>query len=673
MACSRVKLWVCLFFAIISLALLLPAGVVSAADPVVNFPDANLEAAIREEINKPTGNIYQSDLQSMDSLEAKDKNISDLTGLEYCTDLSRLVLDNNLINDISPLASLPKLSMLEFENNQVNNISPLASLANLSLLYCKNNRISDISALALCTNIDALIMDNNLINDISPLASLTKITLLRLENNSISDISPLAALVNITDLSLNYNHITDVSALSQMTKLTWLELDNNLIRDISPLVYLPKLEFLFLNNNPLNVTSRVDILPRLQNAGITVDYTPYPSTTTAVTASKTPVPSKTSTSIPAYTRDTILVVAAFLTLVVLAIIGKKVSDTRRRKQGKYPIDTGGKVLTDKYFVNRLNIMNTLAIVLWAGPSIYLYWREWFRPEDTSTNYALGVGFIFFVIALGFLLGKLGKQPDIPATKWLGIACVTLVAAIAVGMAAFPLSYSLYLYRIHQNSGLRDVPLSEVVNTTFPGDTFARETMIKTPTLDGEAELGHGETFFWIDTSTLKTTWPVGDEGVIQDVSVRYVDYTSKITNITSSNSFFYDSDILDKGSSPSTNAITVILSIPQDDIPVPFQVTGHAQFDALVYYVVDRIREGEHSGHYDTVIGRLESQNVSFRVYPKSMGAEITLERDMYKKTATQIPELMIAISALIPLILMMIGLNSKRKYGKIIKADDII
>jgi len=39
----------------------------------VNFPDANLEAAIREEINKPTGNIYQSDLQSMDSLEAKDK------------------------------------------------------------------------------------------------------------------------------------------------------------------------------------------------------------------------------------------------------------------------------------------------------------------------------------------------------------------------------------------------------------------------------------------------------------------------------------------------------------------------------------------------------------------------------------------------------------------------
>ena len=38
MACSRVKLWVCLFFAVIALALLLPAGIVSAADPVVRIP-----------------------------------------------------------------------------------------------------------------------------------------------------------------------------------------------------------------------------------------------------------------------------------------------------------------------------------------------------------------------------------------------------------------------------------------------------------------------------------------------------------------------------------------------------------------------------------------------------------------------------------------------------------
>jgi cell division protein FtsL len=38
MACSRVKLLVCLFFAVITMALVLPVEAVYAADPVVNFP-----------------------------------------------------------------------------------------------------------------------------------------------------------------------------------------------------------------------------------------------------------------------------------------------------------------------------------------------------------------------------------------------------------------------------------------------------------------------------------------------------------------------------------------------------------------------------------------------------------------------------------------------------------
>ena len=49
------------------------------------FPDPNLEAAIRDEIGKPTGNIYQSDLVGITDLNARDRGITDLTGLEYKT------------------------------------------------------------------------------------------------------------------------------------------------------------------------------------------------------------------------------------------------------------------------------------------------------------------------------------------------------------------------------------------------------------------------------------------------------------------------------------------------------------------------------------------------------------------------------------------------------------
>ena len=232
------------------------------------------------------------------------------------------------------------------------------------------------------------------------------------------------------------------------------------------------------------------------------------------------------------------------------------------------------------------------------------------------------------------------------------------------MAAFPLLYSLSLNRMHQNSGLRDIPLSEVINTTYPGDTFARETMIKTPTLDGEAELGHGEDYFLIDPGTLKTPWPVGDEGVLQCDSLRYLDYTS---NVKDPDSFYLNSDITDMGSYSSAHAITVNLSIPQDDLTVPLHVTGHLAFDARYYIVVDRISDSGHSGHYNTDIGPLESQNLSFWVYPKNMAGQIVLEREMYQHTTWRAEEYVIAGSALIPLIFMLVALSYKKKVGKII------
>ena len=40
------------------------------AQTVVTFPDPNLEAAIRDAINKPTGEIYDTDLVGLTSLTA---------------------------------------------------------------------------------------------------------------------------------------------------------------------------------------------------------------------------------------------------------------------------------------------------------------------------------------------------------------------------------------------------------------------------------------------------------------------------------------------------------------------------------------------------------------------------------------------------------------------------
>ena len=70
---------------------------------IVVFPDATLEAVIREAIGSPTGDIYPSDLQSLTRLTAQESSIASLTGLQYCTNLQEIDLKKNQISDISPL------------------------------------------------------------------------------------------------------------------------------------------------------------------------------------------------------------------------------------------------------------------------------------------------------------------------------------------------------------------------------------------------------------------------------------------------------------------------------------------------------------------------------------------------------------------------------------------
>ena len=123
----------------------------------VTFPDSDLEAVIREAINKPEGAILVSDLEGLISLYAYVRNITDLTSLEYCTSLTQLNLQLNQIGDISPLASLVNLTELWLNSNPISDISPLASLTNLMFLQLMFNQISDISPLVSLTNLTHLV------------------------------------------------------------------------------------------------------------------------------------------------------------------------------------------------------------------------------------------------------------------------------------------------------------------------------------------------------------------------------------------------------------------------------------------------------------------------------------------------------------------------------------
>ncbi len=211
-------------------------------DEVLVVNDKNLEAALREAINKPTGTLMVSDFANLTLLALENNNISDITPLANLTNLTFLDLSNNNITDISPLAKLTNLTLLDLSNNNITDISPLAKLTNLTYLDLYYNNISDISPLANLTNLTDLNLYYNNISDISPLANLTNLTSLTLASNNISDISPLANLTNLTYLSLTSNNISDISPLANLTNLTSLYLEYNNISDWSPVAHVANVE-----------------------------------------------------------------------------------------------------------------------------------------------------------------------------------------------------------------------------------------------------------------------------------------------------------------------------------------------------------------------------------------------------------------------------------------------
>ena len=221
----------------------------------VLIPDDNLRAAIATALGKASdAPVTDIELASLTALQAPEKRIGDLTGLEAAVNLTRLVIWGNQVRDISALSDLAKLEWLSLGGNNIEDVSALRMLSRLTVLDLQENSITDISPLAGLSNLRRLKLGYNGllpgmdgIADISALSGLTDLQSLELQYNNISDISALSGLTNLSLLFLGVNKFSDISALSGLTELRNLSLQGLEITDISALTGLSNLTELWLN------------------------------------------------------------------------------------------------------------------------------------------------------------------------------------------------------------------------------------------------------------------------------------------------------------------------------------------------------------------------------------------------------------------------------------------
>ena len=124
--------------------------------------------------------LTQEDMRRLTTLTLYQKEIRDLTGLEYAVNLTELSLINLRISDVSPLSGLKNLTKLYIRGNPLSNVS-LSDMPNLTHLDLRGNVLSEVF-----------------------LSDMPNLTRLELRDNPLSNVSLSGMLLNLTDLDITH-------------------------------------------------------------------------------------------------------------------------------------------------------------------------------------------------------------------------------------------------------------------------------------------------------------------------------------------------------------------------------------------------------------------------------------------------------------------------------------
>jgi internalin A len=276
MMMQRMRTWLAICFCF--------AAAVADAALAGPFPDKNLETAVRATLfdkRDPNTELTDDDLRKVFILEAKGKQIRDLTGLEKCTNLALINLAQNEVADINPIKNLANLQSLDLSQNKLVDVAPLAGLKALQYVELSNNQITALPSLEALNKLSALYMADNKVADLAPLAKLTKLSSLDLAKNQVSNLAPLAEVKDLSLLKLSDNQIEDISAIGNFKRLSMLFLERNKIKDLSPLVASAKADAegekrfapylrLYLADNPLSDAAKTEQINALKGFGVRV-------------------------------------------------------------------------------------------------------------------------------------------------------------------------------------------------------------------------------------------------------------------------------------------------------------------------------------------------------------------------------------------------------------------
>ena len=229
----------------------------------VFVPDPGLNTAIRDALGKPIGPLTQQDLLSLTNLNARNRNVRSIVGLEAARNLVSLDLQINRLTIFSLPSELTKLNALDVSINPLTNFFLPSGLTNLTSLIVESAGLTNLTLPTGLTRLNNLDLESNHLTSFNQLSNLTSLIALNLGFNSFTNFSLPGGLTNLSTFYFAGNPLTNVTLPPGLTGMTELNLSQNLLTSFTLPVGMTNLIELDLFFNQLTNLSLPDDLQNL--------------------------------------------------------------------------------------------------------------------------------------------------------------------------------------------------------------------------------------------------------------------------------------------------------------------------------------------------------------------------------------------------------------------------
>jgi hypothetical protein len=219
-----------LFFIFLLLAMALTKNTI--AQTAVYIPDPNFRNFLN--VNYPavmnvSGDslIIASAATINGTLDCNHQGISDLSGVEYFSNITGLSCYNNQLTSLPDLSTITGLVILWCNNNQLTNLPDLSANTALANLDCSNNQLTTLPDLSANTALGYIWCNNNQLISIPDLSIFTGLLVLNCSDNQLTQLSDISANTALRQFYCSNNLIADLPDPSSDTELIHFYCDNN--------------------------------------------------------------------------------------------------------------------------------------------------------------------------------------------------------------------------------------------------------------------------------------------------------------------------------------------------------------------------------------------------------------------------------------------------------------